>query len=179
MDRGAWWATVHGVLPVHGVTKSRTQLSNYHTHTFNSASTPARTPPLIFDSLPPSLEESYPGPCLSYYHFPLLPSSIHAPRLVVLNTNHSAQVLCLTAGMRVVCRVFLWVVRAETEAESRSQAKDDAVGVWYGHGVCGGGGGGGPACGACGVCGGRAETDRVRQRITCMDGYPASSACVF
>ena len=40
------------------------------------------------------------------------------------------------AGMRVVCRVFLWVVRAETEAESRSQAKDDAVGVWYGHGVC-------------------------------------------
>ena len=41
------------------------------------------------------------------------------------------------------------------------------------------GGGGGPACGACGVCGGRAETDRVRQRITCMDGYPASSACVF
>ena len=83
------------------------------------------------------------------------------------------------AGMRVVCRVFLWVVRAETEAESRSQAKDDAVGVWYGHGVCGGGGGGGPACGACGVCGGRAETDRVRQRITCMDGYPASSACVF
>ena len=83
------------------------------------------------------------------------------------------------AGMRVVCRVFLWVVRAETEAESRSQAKDDAVGVWYGHGVCVGGGGGGPACGACGVCGGRAETDRVRQRITCMDGYPASSACVF
>ena len=101
MDRGAWQATVHGV------TKSRTQLSNYHTHTFNSASTPARTPPLIFDSLPPSLEESYPGPCLSYYHFPLLPSSIHAPRLVVLNTNHSAQVLCLTAGMRVVCRVCL------------------------------------------------------------------------
>ena len=85
----------------------------------------------------------------------------------------------MCAGMRVVCRVFLWVVRAETEAESRSQAKDDAVGVWYGHGVCGGGGGGGPACGACGVCGGRAETDRVRQRITCMDGYPASSACVF
>ena len=41
------------------------------------------------------------------------------------------------------CGVFLWVVRAETEAESRSQAKDDAVGVWYGHGVCvcvGGGG---------------------------------------
>ena len=85
----------------------------------------------------------------------------------------------MRAGMRVVCRVFLWVVRAETEAESRSQAKDDAVGVWYGHGVGVCGGGGGPACGACGVCGGRAETDRVRQRITCMDGYPASSACVF
>ena len=40
------------------------------------------------------------------------------------------------------CGVFLWVVRAETEAESRSQAKDDAVGVWYGHGVCVCGGGG-------------------------------------
>ena len=26
MDRGAWWATVHGVA------KSRTQLSDYHTH---------------------------------------------------------------------------------------------------------------------------------------------------
>ena len=26
MDIGAWWATVHGV------TKSQTQLSNYHTH---------------------------------------------------------------------------------------------------------------------------------------------------
>lgn len=39
------------------------------------------------------------------------------------------------------CGVFLWVVRAETEAESRSQAKDDAVGVWYGHGVCVWGGG--------------------------------------
>lgn len=39
------------------------------------------------------------------------------------------------------CGVFLWVVRAETEAESRSQAKDDAVGVWYGHGVCVCGGG--------------------------------------
>ena len=73
------------------------------------------------------------------------------------------------------CGVFLWVVRAETEAESRSQAKDDAVGVWYGHGVCVCGGG----WSACGVCGGRAETDPVRQRITCMDGYPASSACVF
>lgn len=73
------------------------------------------------------------------------------------------------------CGVFLWVVRAETEAESRSQAKDDAVGVWYGHGVCVWGGG----WSACGVCGGRAETDPVRQRITCMDGYPASSACVF
>ena len=27
MDRGAWWATVHGVA------KSRTRLSNQHTHT--------------------------------------------------------------------------------------------------------------------------------------------------
>ena len=27
MDKGAWWATVHGV------TKSQTQLSNTHTHT--------------------------------------------------------------------------------------------------------------------------------------------------
>ena len=51
------------------------------------------------------------------------------------------------AGMRVVCRVFLWVVRAETEAESRSPAKDDAVGVWYGHGVCVCGRGGGDILG--------------------------------
>ena len=32
-DRGAWWATVHGV--THGVAKSQTRLSNYeHFHSF-------------------------------------------------------------------------------------------------------------------------------------------------
>ena len=37
MDRGAWRATVHGV------TKSQTQLSNYHTHTREESDTPEQT----------------------------------------------------------------------------------------------------------------------------------------
>ena len=38
MDRGAWWATVHGVI------KSQTRLSDTHTHTHTSSN---RTPVVI------------------------------------------------------------------------------------------------------------------------------------
>ena len=81
------------------------------------------------------------------------------------------------AGMRVVCRVFLWVVRAETEAESRSQAKDDAVGVWYGHGVgvCGGGG---RSCVWCVWCVWWAGRDRSSQAKDHVHGWISRIICL-
>ena len=53
---------------------------------------------------------------------------------------------------------------AGTEPERRSQAKDDAVCVWYAHGVCGYAFGV-RGCGCAGV--GHRQRDTVRQRITC------------
>ena len=56
------------------------------------------------------------------------------------------------------------------DRETQPGAKDDAVCVWYAHGVCG------YACVWC--AGGQRQRDTVRQRIMCMDGYPTSFACV-
>ena len=76
------------------------------------------------------------------------------------------------AGMHVVCGICLWMVRAEAETERHSQAKDNAVCVWYARSVCE------HVCGVWFVKAwsggdGQRQRDTVRQRTMCMDGYSA------